>query len=580
MRRIRITEAQYKILTEGVDWSKNQNGAVNLSINQDKTDRGNRSGKNWVDTRVFGNKNDVLYSDETGRKSFGLQYKSIAKPSAIEYYKNVINFVKNGRQGTLEVPKDTPKRTMTTVNGWFSNGSSDSWIIDAATKAIARTELEANPYVNTFNRISSTDSEKVSRYLTGTVRGTDVKYIALFTMKDFNFSDAIKHGEIRQNTNSDSVLDIEKDEREKGNKGTEYANVDVMYDKRYRPDIAQNFSLKDVKDGHYKQQYSLGGKNGYSSISQFLDKSVNYAAYALKQENYYPDFIVAPPSSSKFNQYYCTNLSNKLGVPFKQDFFVRNLINVRLDNGADLQSMIESGYSPEEVMKFEKQVKNIAYNELSHYISEPIREFIYSNKTLFSNISLALHSREKTPINEVFDCTMIYVYRTIISTMQSDADMIEKHLVGNFMKDQTKLYNKSYDSAHILKQVIQVINLKIGKKVFKQYMLKTLELIRKYSDMLKEYGYKLRFDTNKMKITQFPNRFRKFLHNIYIIADDYMNNGEIMKQYKNAKFLIFDEDINSGATLKLCIDALEEKIPNVSEQNLVCLVNAFSPSGW
>lgn len=147
MRRIRITEAQYKILTEGVDWSKNQNGAVNLSINQDKTDRGNRSGKNWVDTRVFGNKNDVLYSDETGRKSFGLQYKSIAKPSAIEYYKNVINFVKNGRQGTLEVPKDTPKRTITTVNGWFSNGSSDSWIIDAATKAIARTELEANPYL-------------------------------------------------------------------------------------------------------------------------------------------------------------------------------------------------------------------------------------------------------------------------------------------------------------------------------------------------------------------------------------------------------------------------------------------------
>jgi hypoxanthine phosphoribosyltransferase len=59
-----------------------------------------------------------------------------------------------------------------------------------------------------------------------------------------------------------------------------------------------------------------------------------------------------------------------------------------------------------------------------------------------------------------------------------------------------------------------------------------------------------------------------------------MNNGELMKQYRNAKFLIFDEDINSGATLKLCIDALEEKIPDANEKNIMCLVNAYSAKGW
>lgn len=579
MKKIIITEAQYNKLTEGVDWSKNQNGTINMSINQDMTDSANKGG-NSVDTRVFGNKNDVLYGDNTGRKTYGLYYKTTARQAAIQFYANVINFIKNGRKGTLEVPENTVPKTVTSVNKWFAEGKSDRWIIDQATRRITAIQQEIVPCDSTFNRISSTNSDRVTRYTTGIVNETNVKYIALFTMTDFNFSDAIKHGTIRQNGNIDSILGIQKKEREKGNKGTEYANIDVTYDNKYTPDIAQNFSLKNVKDGHYKQQYGLGSNNGYSSVSQFLDKSINYAAYALKQENFYPDFIVTPPSSSKFNQYYCTNLSNKIGVPFRQDFFVRNLINVRFDDGRDVQAMLEQGFSQKDIMEFENQVKNVAYKEIAYFVSEPIREFIYSNEALFSNISLSLHSREKTPINKVFDCIMIYVYRTIIATMQSEEDVIEKHLVGNFMKDQTKLYNKQYDSTHILKQVIQVINLKIGKKVFKKYMIQTLELIRKYSDILKERGYSLRFDAKRVKITQFRKDYRQFLHNVYIIADNYMSNGQLMKQYQNAKFLIFDEDINSGATLKLCIDALEEKIPNANEQNMLCLVNAYSANGF
>jgi hypoxanthine phosphoribosyltransferase len=59
-----------------------------------------------------------------------------------------------------------------------------------------------------------------------------------------------------------------------------------------------------------------------------------------------------------------------------------------------------------------------------------------------------------------------------------------------------------------------------------------------------------------------------------------MSNGKIMSQYQNAKFLIFDEDINSGATLKLCIDALEEKLPDINKNNVICLVNAYSSKSF
>ena len=64
-----------------------------------------------------------------------------------------------------------------------------------------------------------------------------------------------------------------------------------------------------------------------------MDKSIIYANYVLKVENFRPDFIVAAPSSSKYNEYYCKNLSMKLGVPYIHNFFMRNVLNVKCDDG-------------------------------------------------------------------------------------------------------------------------------------------------------------------------------------------------------------------------------------------------------
>ena len=54
------------------------------------------------------------------------------------------------------------------------------------------------------------------------------------------------------------------------------------------------------------------------------------------------------------------------------------------------------------------------------------------------------------------------------------------------------------------------------------------------------------------------------------------------QQYKwltNANDII-EEDINSGATLKLAIDALKQKLPENTDSNILCLVNAYSGSGF
>lgn len=179
---------------------------------------------------------------------------------------------------------------------------------------------------------------------------------------------------------------------------------------------------------------------------------------------------------------------------------------------------------------------------------------------------------------DVFDCIMLYSYHTIVETLD-EKDGLSNYLVKTFMRAQGKL-NRKYDSRHIYDEVVSRIKLKIGQRYFNNILMQIRDLVLRYAETLKTRGFKLRFDAKRFKITAFKKQFRPFLSNIYIIADEYMNDGELMTRYRNAKFLIFDEDINSGATLKIVIDALQEKLPEQNDNNLMCLVNAYSGSGF
>lgn len=580
-KKVYINESKLLLALEGVEWNRLDNGMISMSVNQNMDNNSNKGG-NSVDTRVFGTKDDILNGkilSKNGKpmeNSKSLEQDYASKKAAITAYKAIINWINGGRVGELILPSNLDKKTSTTINKWLSSSFSDNKILDLCKKSITRIESDYNRLSMTYDRVSNSTSNNgnVARYITGIVPNTDVKYISLFSMTDFNFSDAIKHGTIRQNGNTDKIFNIGQDDREKDQNGN-LKVLNIMYDKTVQPNVAQNFSLNGVRDGHFKQQYGLNGGNQYSSVAQFLDKSVNYAAYALRKEGFSPDFIVSAPSSSKFNEYYCHNLSNKLGIKYIGDFFKRNVINVRYADGEDLLS---KGFSPKDVMEFESQAKNIAYNEIAYIVSEPIRNFIYDNQDIFGNISIESHSREKISLNDVFDCVIIYAYDTILENLNEDN--VSTHLVKNFLKERKKLYAKQYDSKRIFQEVSFRIKTKIGVKVFNSLLMETMNLVMKYSDILKNNGYKLRFGLKRFKITSFKKMFRPFLSNIYIIADEYMSNGELMNRFKNAKFLIFDEDINSGATLKIVIDALEEKLPEQNSRNLLCLVNAFSNSGY
>lgn len=610
MRRIFVTEEQFKkyIIGEGVEWGTNPDGSANLKINHKSDDKSNTSGAMSVDTRVFGRKNDILNNDDTSsRKTKSLAQKYNEKDNTIKYYQSIIDYINNGRKGDYRevlYTNGVPQKTLTDTSKWFINGDSDNKIKDAAIKAIIRTKGEFNPISNTYNRvINSKNDEKTARYITGLVPDTNVKYIALFSMSDFNFSDAIKHGSLRPNTNTDKLFGITDDERPNG-------NIPVNYDNNITPNIAQNFSLNKVKDGHFKQQYQYqGGKyntselgandlqrelsktKDYTSINQFIDKSVMYAAYALKNEGFNPDFIVAAPSSSKFNDYYCTNLSRKIGVEYVSDFFKRNAINVVFKEG-DEEKMRQRGIPEVEIEQFKQRVKQIAFKEIYYYVHKPINDFLNKYKDIFSYIPVLKNSREKVDFEVIRKVIVKYSTDLLLNMVKDQDAYVAKYIIGKLGKQyrlqpsiEKTLKNKSsnntdYNTKFMLSKFIETMKLKGLNREFTKVLNESYELILQYSDILTTEGMRLRMDYARSKITNFEKHLREYVHGLYIIADEHLTNGNLQKRYGNAKFLIFDEDINSGATLKLTIDALEDKLPLHNNQNILCLVNGYSASGF
>jgi hypothetical protein len=104
------------------------------------------------------------------------------------------------------------------------------------------------------------------------------------------------------------------------------------------------------------------------------------------------------------------------------------------------------------------------------------------------------------------------------------------------------------------------------------------DLLLNYANQLNNNGISITLSDKQYKITGISSRFRKYLQNMYVVAtDELKNNGtKSIGFYRNSNILIFDEDMGSGATLKLTLDGLKNFKNNMNASNTMCLVNAFS----
>jgi hypothetical protein len=571
-KKIIISENAFKRLFEnindGIEWSKGKNGNINLRINSSGLDVDNTE----ADTRIFGTKNDILYGDNTlgkHNKTLSDTYNDALLRKS--QYDAILKYAQNGCEGDLSTL--TPSQ-LEKVKKYVQNNDVNG-LLNWAEQSSNRNQniVDANSY--TTNKVSALEKndDKAARYKKMKVRGTNVDVIALYVMNDFNFSDALKNGYMRQNGTTDKILGIKNDERaeEQSLGHASKKKIPITYDNGKMYDLASNFSLNvnNIKDGdHFKQNYQ--SKEEYNSVKQFLDKSIIYANYALKEEGFNPDYIVAAPSSSDFNKYYCINLSNKMGVPYVEGFFKRNLINVRLDENLLKQNPL----SEQDEMYLKQQIKAAIYGEIATEARTPIINFVNKFWNHFSMIRLAKNGREFAEQTLINDVLSSYVYKYLSLDNNLSLSNVYKTLLN-----QANNYSisKKYNTQHLTPQIINVTK----KREVKQYFMQVLEevhtILSSYSNKI-ESGFKI--NATKFKITKLQQRFRHYLNNVYVICDEALNKDKnLLTRYQNAKYLIFDEDINSGATLKLVIDALQEKTFG-NQNNIMCLVNAYSASGF
>ncbi len=582
MKRIYLSEEQFNDflnkLREDVRFSKNNDGTVNMNIGQSKLDKDN-SGGIKVDTRVFGTRNDILNGDgSANRNTNSLSRSVMERKAAIYAYKELVDYISNGKRGNVNrifSDKNTPAVTVSTIKKWLNGPKSDEEIKQDALRAISRIEAANAQNEILFNRANnSKDGENIERYAVITIPGTNVKCIALFKMGSFDISDAIKHGGIRATGKMASEM---------GLKQRNGGMIGVTYDGGITPQLDQNFSLnglddinkKDTVKDHFKnvQQYANGTE--YSSVNQFLDKSIMYAAHTLKKENFIPNFIISVPSSSKMNRYYCINLSNKLGVPYIEDFFKRDIINARFSNNITEEDILKDGFTPLDIEDIKNEIKKYAYKEMIYEIEAPLRKFVDVYINHFSEIPMEKYSRSKLTKEQVLKILSKYAFKILKDYASSDRP-IEKHLARNFCNQA--VYEK--DEKSIVNSIIAKIKTKIGIKVFDQVLFEMLGILKKYANQVLSNGYKIHYGSEGGKITKMRKDYRKYIDGSFIIADKNFNkNGELFTRIARGKLLIVDEDINSGGSFALCIKALQEKMPEVNSNNVECLANGYSENG-
>lgn len=564
-KTIIITEEQYNKLFEGVSFKKN-GPRVDMTIDQSEWDDENQK---VADTRFFGKKEDVLNGKfKKGKsKGFVLGNRIQNRSTSIDMLNYVIDVTSRGEMPDINVidqyrDKFTDGyalKTLLSIVAMVKNGETPESINNKCKLILARQTDEYNIRRGLYDRaMNAKDGEKIARYNVGTVPNTNVKMIALFNMKSFNFSDAIKNGYLRQNDNNNAI--VGKETRTKGGKiGLTYDNGKIKY-----PNIANNFSM-DANGNR------IDNTENYSSVSQFIDKSIMGAAYALNKEGFMPDYIVCAPSSSSFNKFYCTRLSKKLNVPYLSDFFQRNVININVSD-EDVQTMRNDGWGDEMIDMMKNIVKSMVMGEISYEVGEIFRRFVDAHKEAFIGISIEKSSREKIPFGEVANALLKY------SNMIVKSDKVDKNYRNAFEVISKEL---AYTKAN------QWLISELPKR------MKQFGITREYYATLEEFRKFLASSADKLingvrvgdvspsytrnKIVDIPKNQRKYLRSFYVVCDKYVDNDNIRNSYANSKFLVFDEDMNSGGTLMLLIDAMNDK--NIKNENIMCLVNAYSDLG-
>ena len=591
-KKIHIRENSVILLKEGLNVNYNPNtNTFNTSINTSRLDVDNQG----VDTRLFGSRNDIVNGDgsieqsrmgKPGRKWHVFQQQKVGASlkETARMYRDVINFIKGFDQSNIkniykvflktinldsyQMIEKGPKTAANKAIKALSQGEQMSTVLSKLMVNLNNAERAAAQYDRPLQNAEDErfSQGRVPRYRLMKVPYTNVNVISLFRMVDFNFSDIIKHGYIRGNDKNAENFGIDASKREKiQGKSRAYKPFELTYDNGVKPNIGGNFSLNGPDD-LTRKQYGYGDNN-YTSIAKFIDKSIMAAAYALKCESFKPSVIVDAPSSSKFNLYYCTRLSSKLGVPYERNFFQRDMVNVKMDE----EMMRNDGVDEKQIASFRETAKQKGISEIVYFIGQPIENYFNEYGDYLTEI-----------LGDKISLDRIQLILKELSFMICSSNLEEKDNLLEYFKNNLFANNSHIKLSNDYKTYEKAIHdaLYANKAMLQKFFEASNEMHKVYNfykEKLLTTGVKIDFSLQRGKIVDFGGKYRKYVKDMYIVANsEAVNDPNYFEMFRSRYYLLFDEDISTGSTLKLLINALHNN--GVDDTHILCLTNAYSLS--
>lgn len=229
--------------------------------------------------------------------------------------------------------------------------------------------------------------------------------------------------------------------------------------------------------------------------------------------------------------------------------------------------MRKDGIDEVSIQQIKLQIESFAMKEIVGIVTSPIDSYMKGNDKLVS-LDKKYGIRGRKGKNNILT-TNVSSFSTLIKCaileiIINGGVLKPNDNLGRYIIDQMSVFNDptrvnangmSFNS--VIKQLSSILD---GDESFYAYVNQVNSLVNNYSEKLIKGFKPTMLEAKKFKITNFEFKHRQYL-----------------KRYNNAKFLLFDEDINSGATLKILIDAMASH--NIKESQITCLVNSYYLNG-
>lgn len=539
----------------------------------------------------------------------------IIKLLDINNKETLINYCKNYIQGVLKFLDD--KFTEDNLNSLLN---SDATLYQLALILSKRCEKDSIlSYINDLSKLVSVrnnynelkkdyDKRKVKEkdrlnYYKLKLSGTNIDIISLFNFNNFAGTEVIKANRISMASDAMSKLYNKKKDGFISTtfKGTE--NNRSPFD----------FEFNDDFRGSIKDKNHIN----YGSAQHMIHDVMIHGVNVLNAINYVPDFLICVPSSSSFNSKFIDKFSKQLGNCKSYDaFMIKNWLGYSISD-EDIET-IKNHLSYLKYTAGEKAWEDTV-TVMEHTIKRGIaNSFLYLISEQMQN-HLDVKNYTEVELNLILQICFIQIlegpkgnklsqFLKGSSPNKNNMKTKTKHILINSKKGNELfqyIFNKLDNRPTITHPLIKKIVRDSEKSIFQHLPNKQNKSKPIYIDLNKiEYkdsevqmtslfwgGAMLK---NKETQSKLPGKaLRPLMVSVYLVneqeyvltkqGEELINELKMSKNNRlnevekvemtNRKIMIFDDDMDTGASLKLCVNSLQKilKENNITNTSIKCL---------